>query len=197
MSRNRSLRRGGQGARGNSTQQTLVTRTQLNSIKRQLYGAVLKGSPDPSTTVDRPWNSVVLSFQITTPGNVIQSAISSAFNTQVGSGSTTPVIEFRYRDVRVWETSGANVGLTLYDLVNADVDPYRSAHDEPGRNHWAHAGAMWSVADTAAVFAGGTSPTPIFAISSSATAVTITAHVSIYWRFAGTTAPTRIAEISC
>lgn len=149
---------------------------------------------DPTVTVDRPWNQVVLAFTVTTPGSVTIGAITTAFNAQVGAGTVTPTMDFRFRRVTAWETSGANLGLQINDLVQADVDPFRTAHDEPGRNHWACCSLMWSSAGSSAVFTSATAGTGnILSVLSSGSSASILVHLELLWRFSGAVAPTNTA----
>jgi hypothetical protein len=164
---------------------------QMNSILR---GNTFRVNPDPPSTVDRPWNSVVLSFNAAAAGNISVTVVRDAFRAQVGAGTTTPAIEFRFIQLRAWELSGANLGVQIYDLDSSSFEPHRTQHDEPGRNHWATCGLQWAVNQQMNTF-DDSSLTNIAAVSTSATTANILVHLHILWRFSGTPAPTKLHDL--
>jgi len=169
------------GANGQSRRGT----TNMNSILR---GSTFRVNPDPTSTVDRLWNSVVLAFSTGTTGNIPVTTVRDAFRAQVGAGSNTPAMEFRFLQLRAWELSGLNLAVQIFDL-DANVQPHRTQHDEPGRNHWATCGLQWSVSQQTNTF-DDSNTTNIAVISSSSTDVNVLIHLHILWRFAGQPAPT-------
>jgi hypothetical protein len=136
----------------------------------------------------------VLSFNATTPGNIPVTVVRDAFRTQVGSGTTTPTIEFRFLQLRAWELTGSNLGVQIFDLDINLAQPHRTQHDEPGRNHWATCGLQWAVSQQVNTFPDGDT-TNIASVFSSGTAVNILIHIHILWRFAGNPAPTKIVDL--
>lgn len=167
-------------------------------IPKRVFSSTLRGNtfrvnPDPTSTVDRPWNSVVLSFSVTTGGNLPVTTVRDAFRAQVGSGTTTPALEFRFLQFRAWELSGQNLAVQIYDLDNG-TQPHRTQHDEPGRNHWATCGLQWAVNQQMFTFAD-TSATVIATLESTGTTINALVHLHILWRFQGNPAPTKSANL--
>lgn len=163
--------------------------TRSKNIRNRLSGATFRVNPDPTSTVDRPWNQCVLAFTSTTTGNIPVSVVNTAFQTQVGAGTMTPALDFRFMQLRAWELSGANLAVQIYDLETQTSDPHRTQHDEPGRNHWATCGLQWANPQQMVTFAS-TSSTNIATIASSATTVQVLIHLHIMWRFTGPPKPT-------
>jgi len=159
-----------------------------------LRGNTFRVNPDPTSTVDRPWNSVVLSFNAAAAGNLPVTVVRDAFRAQVGAGSTTPAIEFRFIQLRSWELSGANLGVQIFDLDPSSAQPHRTQHDEPGRNHWATCGLQWAVSQQVNTF-DDSSTTNIASIFTSADTPNILIHLHILWRFSGTPAPTKMLDL--
>lgn len=159
-----------------------------------LRGNTFRVNPDPTSTVDRPWNSVVLSFNSASPGNIPVTVVRDAFRTQVGAGTTTPAIEFRFIQLRAWELTGANLGVQIFDLDTASTQPHRTQHDEPGRNHWATCGLQWAVSQQVNTF-DDASTTNIATVFTSVSAPSILIHLHILWRFAGAPAPTKLIDL--
>lgn len=163
--------------------------SRLRILKQNMNGASLKINQDPTATVDRPWNNVVVSLNAGTGGTIPYTVLQTAFATQVGSDSNTPTMEFRFKELRAWEVSGANLAATIRDLTSSTGADHRTQHDEPGRNHWSAVGLKWSNAQQQISKYG--TDTGVFAtIASSATAISAIVHVHVLWRFAGAPAPT-------
>lgn len=179
-------RRNPRGAR----QQRRTTRGIMNSTLR---GNTFRVNPDPTSTVDRPWNSVVLSFSTTTTGLIPVTTVRDAFRAQVGAGTNTPAMEFRFLQLRAWELSGLNLAVQIFDL-DAATQPHRSQHDEPGRNHWATCGLQWAVSQQTNTF-DDSSTTNIAQLQSSGTTINGLIHLHILWRFAGAPQPTKMSNL--
>jgi len=163
------------------------------AISSTLRGNTFRVNPDPTSTVDRPWNSVVLSFSTAAAGTIPVTTVRDAFRTQVGAGTTTPAMEFRFLQFRAWELSGQNLAVQIFDLDNG-TQPHRTQHDEPGRNHWATVGLQWSVSQQMNTF-DDSSQTLIATIQSNATTINALVHLHIMWRFMGAPAPTNLATL--
>lgn len=165
----------------------------IKALKNEMLGGSHKVRPDPPSTVDRPWNSVVLSFKVVNSGNLLHSTIVNAFNAQVGAGTNTPSMEFRYQSLRAWDLGGGSLAVQINDLVNAN--PHHSQHDQPGRNHWSAVALEWS--NVQRQLTVGTGTTIIGSVFSDASATDVEIHLHLLWRFAGMPAPTsQIAEVS-
>lgn len=167
-------------------------------IPKRAFSSTLRGNtfrvnPDPTSTVDRPWNSVVLSFSTTTGGNIPVTTVRDAFRAQVGAGTTTPALEYRFLQFRAWELSGQNLAVQIFDLDNG-TQPHRTQHDEPGRNHWATCGLQWAVSQQMNTFEDS-SATIIATLQSNATTINALVHLHILWRFSGPPAPTKLANL--
>lgn len=162
-------------------------------ISSTLRGNTFRVNPDPTSTVDRPWNSVVLSFSTASAGIIPVTTVRDAFRTQVGAGTTTPALEFRFLQFRAWELTGQNLGVQIFDL-DAGAQPHRTQHDEPGRNHWATCGLQWSVNQQMNTFEDSSQQT-IATVSTSGTAVNVLIHLHILWRFYGSPSPTKLAPL--
>lgn len=171
----------------NSGLAALLNRKNPNSLNAKLFGGTYRTSPDPRSTVDRPWNQVVLSFNTSTNGNIAISTISGAFNAQVGAGADTPIMEFRLKSLRAWEKSGANLAVTIKDLLG--TDDHHTQHDQPGRNHWACASLVWAASQTNNTFPS-TSTEIIATLETNVETPNITIHCNILWRFANNPVPT-------
>lgn len=162
-------------------------------LSSTLRGGTFRVNPDPTSTVDRPWNSVVLSFSTATIGTIPVTTVRDAFRAQVGAGTTTLALEFRFLQLRAWELSGQNLAVQIFDLDNG-TQPHRTQHDEPGRNHWATCGLQWSVSQQMNTF-DDSSQTLIASIQSTGTTINALIHMHILWRFAGQPAPTEIQPL--
>jgi len=167
-------------------------------IPKRVFSSTLRGNtfrvnPDPTSTVDRPWNSVVLSFSTTTGGNIPVTTVRDAFHAQVGAGFSTPVMEFRFLQFRAWELSGQNLAVQIFDLDNG-TQPHRTQHDEPGRNHWATCGLQWAVNQQMNTFEDS-NQTIIATLQSSGEEINALVHLHILWRFAGPPAPTKLSNL--
>lgn len=179
------------GSRRNNPRRTRRGQQMNSSILR---GNTFRVNPDPTSTVDRPWNSVVLSFNTTASGNITVAVVRDAFRTQVGSGTTTPAMEFRFIQLRSWELSGSNLGVQIYDLDASVIQPHRTQHDEPGRNHWATCGLQWAVSQQVNTF-DDSSTTNIASVFTNVAAGNILIHLHLLWRFSGTPVPTKLVDL--
>lgn len=176
-------RKSGRSARGS---RKAITKVLSNS----LHGASLRARADPPAIVDRPWNTVTLTLPLAAAGNITVALINAAFNTQVGAGTATPALLYRFKEVRAWELSGADIALGLYDFDRATLgEVIRTQQDQPGRNHWARVASMWSVTQQNDVVPSMDTTRDIFFLASSAATVNIRVHLNLLWRFAGASQP--------
>lgn len=163
-------------------------RSNLRILRNDMNGRSLQIGQDPTATVDRPWNNVVVSLTAITNGNLTVGTLSNAFNSQVGAGTNTPSMEFRVRELRAWETTGSNIAATILDLVSSN--DHRTQHDEPGRNHWASVGLQWSNPQQQLTITSSDVNKILAKINSSNATIAAVLHVHIQWRFGGSPVPT-------
>jgi hypothetical protein len=155
-----------------------------------MNGFSYKINQDPTATVDKPWNNVVVSFTTAGVGTIPVTTVRDAFLAQLTNGSATISgnLEFQFRELRAWELAGNNVGAVINDLTTGE--PHHTMHDEPGRNHWAAVGLKWANSQQLITRSSNSTQVVATVSSSGVQNATILVHVQIRWRFAGGPAPT-------
>lgn len=173
------------------------TNNSVRHLRRELHGASMRVRADPPATVDRPWNSAVITMPLSTLGNVTVALVNSAFNDQIGSITTTPGILYRFQQVRAWELSGADISLSILDFGNGgDTAAIRTQHDQSGRNHWACVAEMWPITQQNDVVLSTNTTRNLFVLESGATTANVRVHLHLLWRVSGTAQPeVRVASL--
>lgn len=185
--------------RGNSRRRPNTRKVVSKTLSRQLHGSSMRTRADPPSIVDRPWNTVTLTLPLTAAGNITVALVNAAFNNQVGSGSTTPGMLYRFKEARAWELSGTDLSMGLYDFLGTSGagEYIRSQQDQPGRNHWARVASMWSVTQQNNVISSTDTTLNVLFLASTATTPNIRLHLNLLWRFQGPPSPQiREAQLS-
>lgn len=129
-------------------------------------------------------------MQLSTLGNINVALVNTAFNNQIGAGTNTPAVLYRFSQCRVWELSGADVSLSLLDFnAGGDTDAIRTQHDQAGRNHWASVAQMWPVTQQNDVIPSVNTTRNLFVIQSGSNSPNVRVHLHLLWRFEGTANP--------
>lgn len=152
------------------------------TLSEKFNGSSKKTNPDPSSTVDRPWNSVVLAINATSPGVVTVANLAPVLRSQLAL-PTGGSLELRFQSLKAWDLTGGRLGVSIFDF---EGQTHRTQHDEPGRNHWASCSLVWSSALTANTLPE-TVTVAVFQYSTSTTATPLSTlfHIHLLWRFAG------------
>lgn len=180
------------GSRRNIARSIAVLRNQLNGVS-------IKPNPDPPTTVDRPWNNLVVAFDVTAPGNITVGQVITALRAQALAGTTSIPIEVRLMEVRAWELTGANLGLQIFSCTQpttSGVSAVKTEHDQPGRNHWACCGMSWPKSHQSEPLGSNQLDAVVLGLSTVAATADIRVHLSLVWRTQEVPVPTALAVIS-
>jgi len=153
-------------------------------MRKAINGCILKPAADPTPIVERPWNSLVVSFEQPLAGQVnTTNNIEAQLSLQL-FGVTTPqgvVYEIQIEDVRVWgAVSGTDeIKVDFFDLTSADSTVLRSLSDYPGTNRRAVVGYRWPESQQRRAFtAPSASPVPVFETSNGVNV----SYVHLRWR---------------
>lgn len=202
MFRGRGSFRRGRGNRASVARR--VTR-----LARESRGVVVKCPPDPPRYTQIPWNSIVLNDQPKIAANKRKNYIGSDFYEmlRMQTGLNIPKqddtnqagnrISFRLQQVRIWNISGGDVNLQVYDLtIGLGNDDYLvQVEDLPGRNQWARVGYVYPISQQMVVFSGHDKETILtFASTSNSTCVV---QLHLLWKSRSDTLPNlaRMARI--
>jgi len=128
------------------------TSNSVKAVKSSLSGGKLSVNPDPGSTVEIPWNNLVLLFNTTSTGSkpvftIDSQAISEAICIQLGFPKLP--LEFRLFMIKSWAQSGGSIGVRIFDTItpggnNTLVDLLATIKDHPGMNHLAAVGYKFS-----------------------------------------------------
>jgi len=174
---------------------------QLTALHSKFNGLALKNRPDPPTFTATPWNQITLAFKFNTVstqsrGVVSTDNLSSVLLSQIGFPNTIPVgtpnIEFRVKELRVWNTvepttddvnQGINVDFYDYMDENATDNNGRlitSLSDVQGRNHYANVGFVYPAAHQHYTLGETTNSVIVAGVDYVGTA---TVYAYLMWRF--------------
>lgn len=169
-------------------------------------GAVIRPRSDPNATVYQPWWPMTLNFQSDFDGSStglftfknLQNIFAQQLNVTTQLPQFATFIQFRIRDIRIWEITGAHAFAEFFALTDVAEGNYHkvraNADDEPGRNQWAKVGYIWPEVDQNLILDTGVNEEKNIFRASTETDGQFIVHMNILWRFSPPVPPTPSTE---
>lgn len=131
--------RGRSNRRGSNRRRPPV-RSQVRSVRRLLHVQETRGRADPPAIVSAPWNRATLVLRESADGVITTGNLAQRWSDQLGLTVPTNGVNIRIEKIRMWEVSGADLEMNLYDRDTGNI--CNSFADVAGRNRWAHVGCI-------------------------------------------------------